>query len=117
MTAWLLTWMWQGVTLAVCLSVVLHLAPRINAATRYVLWWGAFVALVPLGWLEFGERVALAAADASSRVPSSQLAAPVFAVHVPPLPSSVLEVVWLVWASVALFRLLRIFPGLNGLYR
>ena len=50
MTASLLTWLWQGVALAVVLSIALHLLPRVNAATRYMLWWGAFAALIALGW-------------------------------------------------------------------
>jgi len=50
MTAWLVAWLWQGTALAVGLSIALHLLPQVNAATRYLLWWGALVTLVWFGW-------------------------------------------------------------------
>jgi beta-lactamase regulating signal transducer with metallopeptidase domain len=114
MTAWLLTWFWQGVALAVSLSLALHLLPRVNAATRYVLWWGAFAALIFLGWQSLPSFVAApftsaAAAGASSRS--------LVTIQVQPLPSAVLSLIGMLWVSVALFRLLRIFPELNALYR
>ena len=34
MTAWLLTWVSQGVALVVVVAVVLRFVPRLNAATR-----------------------------------------------------------------------------------
>ena len=36
MTAWLLTWLWQGSALAAGVAVALRCAPRRNAATRHL---------------------------------------------------------------------------------
>lgn len=44
----LLQWLWQGSLLAVGLAGALRLAPRVNAATRYALWWLAFAAVLVL---------------------------------------------------------------------
>ncbi len=35
MTAWLLTWLWQGLALTLVMSGAFRLLPRLNAATRY----------------------------------------------------------------------------------
>ena len=120
MTAWLLTWLWQGVALAVSLSIALRLLPRVNAATRYVLWWGAFGALIFLGWqswphVAIAGSVGSAANAVASSAPALAPAIPVITVQ--PLPPWALSLISMLWASVALFRLLQIVPGLNALYR
>jgi beta-lactamase regulating signal transducer with metallopeptidase domain len=112
MTAWLLTWLWQGVALAVSLLLVLHLLPRVNAATRYVLWWGAFAALLYIGWQAWP---ASAIGNFVSNTGGS--AEPALLIQVQPLPASVLSLIAMIWASVALFKLLQIIPSLNALYR
>ena len=50
MTAWLLTWLWQGSALAAGVAMALACAPRVNAATRHLIWWGSLAALACLGW-------------------------------------------------------------------
>ena len=45
MTAWLLTWLWQGSALAAGVAVALRCAPRRNAATRHLIWCAALAAL------------------------------------------------------------------------
>jgi hypothetical protein len=42
--------MWQAVAIAACMWVVLRLMPRMNAATRHLIWWAVllFVLLLPL---------------------------------------------------------------------
>ena len=41
-------WLWQGTLLAVALATVLRHLPRVNAATRYVLWWLALAVVFAL---------------------------------------------------------------------
>ena len=48
MTAWMLTWLWQGVALTLTVALVLK-AKRLNASTRHVIWWSALVAVIWLG--------------------------------------------------------------------
>jgi len=115
MTAWLLTWLWQGVALVGALWLVLRFLPRVNAATRYLLWWGAFAALIALG---YGTLPAGRASGAD--VPGLMQGVstePWLAVRVQPLPAWALSLILMAWGCVACFRLLRIFPGLHALYR
>ena len=50
MTAWLLTWFWQGSALAGGVAVALQCVPRVNASTRHLIWCGALAAVAWLGW-------------------------------------------------------------------
>lgn len=74
---WLVTWTWQAVALTAISSVVLRLATRTNASTRYLVWWITLVgvlalAVIPWSWPHGAEQ-------ASTGVGGSPL---------PPLPSS-----------------------------
>jgi len=117
LTAWLLAWAWQGIALVVALSILLHFLPRVNASTRCVIWWGAYAALIWLGWTSSPNTggPALAAAPATTAVGSG--GAEWFAIQVQPLPTWLLTLVLTSWITVALFRLLRILPDLQLLYR
>ena len=50
MTAWLLTWLWQGLALTAVVAAALRCTPRLNAATKHLIWGAALVALCWLGW-------------------------------------------------------------------
>ena len=114
MTAWLLAWLWQGTALALALSILLHLLPRVNASTRCLIWWGAFAALVWLGW----QSAPIAATSALLSRPALAAASDQFViVKVEPLPARAQTLIFSVWIFVALFRLLRILPGVQFLYR
>ncbi len=116
MTAWLLMWLWQGTALAVSLSLLLRFLPRVNAATRYMLWWSAFAGLILLGWqgLPTSHHLAGAGLTASMNGMSGKSWS---AIQVTPLPAWALSFIMTAWVCVACFRLLRIFPGLHALYR
>ena len=54
--AWLVTWTWQAAALTLVSTVVLSLATRTNASTRYLAWWITLIAVlalavVPWSWL------------------------------------------------------------------
>ena len=51
MTASGLTWLWQGIALTLAMSAALRLLPRLNAATRYWMWWCTLGAVGALGWV------------------------------------------------------------------
>jgi len=114
MTAWLLTWLWQGVALVIGLSVILNFLPRVNAATRYVIWWVALGVVVWLGW-QSSPHAAIPIAFANVPLliapPSRSF------VEIQPLPAWALSLVITGWMSVALFKLMRVIPELNALYR
>lgn len=48
----LLEWLWQGTAIAAALAIALRCAPRVNASTRYGLWWLALAAILALPALE-----------------------------------------------------------------
>jgi hypothetical protein len=46
--AWLLTWLWQGVAIALVVSLLLRTARRLNASTQHVIWWTTLVVVLAL---------------------------------------------------------------------
>ena len=104
MTAWLMTWLWQGSALAVGVAVALRCTPGVNAATRHLIWAGALVGLAWLGW-------------GSSPTPVAAAPAHVEAVfYVPTAPDVLISTVVGIWMSVALIGLVRLLPSLRTLY-
>lgn len=131
MTAWLLTWFWQGVVLALGVAVVLKGARRLNAATKHLIWCGALAALGWLGWSALpGVSVTalkgcatavvgtgatgLVAAGGTGLQPCLAAAEPVL--YVPSAPDTILSILLGIWAAVALVNLVRLLPGLHAVY-
>jgi beta-lactamase regulating signal transducer with metallopeptidase domain len=110
MTAWLLSWLWQGMAVAVAVSVGFRLLPRINAATRYLIWWGALVALAWLGLSSSPHATSLIPAVASS------VAIPTPLVQIRALPSGLLVSFLALWLGVAFVKLCRVISGMRALY-
>lgn len=102
MTAWLLTWLWQGVALAAGLTVALRCVPRLNAATKHLIWCGALMALIWLGWASSPNRpVALRAADP---------------IYIPSAPDLLITGFIAIWTAIALVNLMRLLPSLHAVY-
>ncbi len=103
MTAWLLTWLWQGSALAAGVAITLRLAPQRNAATRHFTSCAALAAVAWLGWASSPyRRVPGAAASASDPI------------YIPPAPDFLLMVFIGIWAAIALVMLLRAVRGLKA---
>ena len=98
MTAWLLTWVVQGVALVAAVAIMLRLLPRLNAATRYAIWFGALIAIAWPWWMS------------ASPVDDQ-------AVYVPSAPDRALSTFVGVWVAIALINLIRIVPSLHAVYR
>jgi beta-lactamase regulating signal transducer with metallopeptidase domain len=111
-TAWLAAWLGGGTVLILAVWLVLHLPIRVNAATRYALWWGAYATLIVFGWMLL-PRAGLAAESVS--VNTTRVASTMVLVH--PLPSIVLSLIWITWASVAAVRIVRMLLSIGGLHR
>ncbi|MCM3878808.1 MAG: M56 family metallopeptidase [Vicinamibacterales bacterium] len=114
MTGWLIAWLWQGTALVLGISAALRLLPRVNAATRYLIWWGAVGVLAWLGWSSSPHAAPLAPVLAGAT------AGPIAALslfEVAPLPEWLMTSILMLWATVALFKLLRIPSGLNALHQ
>jgi beta-lactamase regulating signal transducer with metallopeptidase domain len=113
MTSWLIAWLWQGTALALGISASFRLLPRVNATTRYLIWWCAAGVLAWLGW-SWSPHISplasvLANADAQTTAPSL--------FEIAPMPEWLMTSVMMLWATVALFKLLRVLSGLHALYR
>src|SRR5688572_32000255 len=105
MTAWFLTWLWQGSALAAGVAVALACAPRVNAATRHLIWWGSLAALIWIGWSNSPHS-----GLGPEPVPGSE------PVYIPTAPDFFITLFLGVWAAVALVSLLRVLRGLRGVY-
>lgn len=104
MTAWLLTWLWQGSALIAGVAVALRCASRLNAATRHLIWFGALAGLLWLGW---GSSTGFVTAAPSSIEP---------VLYVPSAPEPLIAAIVRIWMSVALVGLVRVLPSLHALY-
>ena len=108
MTAWLLTWLWQGSALAAGVAVALRCAPRLNAATRHLIWCvrSCGSGLARVGQFTVRRSRPPAAAASVSRTPSMSRQRP-----------TVLITIFVgIWAAIALVSLLRLLPGLRAVY-
>ena len=105
MTAWLLTWFWQGSALAAGVAVALRCAPQRNAATRHLIWCVALAAVAWLGW-------------AASPYPSPTAVPPSGAnpIYIPSAPDVLISIFAGIWAAIALVSLLRVLSGVRRVY-
>jgi beta-lactamase regulating signal transducer with metallopeptidase domain len=111
MTGWLVAWLWQGMALALGISAAFKLLPRVNASTRYVIWWCAFAVLVWLGWSTSPYT------GGSTIVAADPVGSPPALLEVEAFPQWIITSTFALWAAVACFKLVRILPGLKALYR
>jgi beta-lactamase regulating signal transducer with metallopeptidase domain len=105
----LVTWLWQGVVLVAASAGIVRVLPRLNAATRYAIWWLTLGLVLVHPW----------APAALSILPSGPVAGeaagllPVPRVPAPPLWLPVLGLA--VWLSCALWRVWQIAVSLRAI--
>jgi beta-lactamase regulating signal transducer with metallopeptidase domain len=104
MTAWYLGWLWQGVALTLMTLGAFRIAPRLNAATRYWIWWGALAGVVWLGVRSAFARGPVAASGAEPLV------------VVPSAPDLWVAIALGIWGGVALVRLVRLLAAVEGIW-
>src|SRR5215813_10358798 len=44
--AWFASWLWEGVVIVLLVSAMLRGLRRVDAATRYAIWWGTLLAII-----------------------------------------------------------------------
>lgn len=49
----IVTWLWQGLAIACITVLALKATPRLNAATRHVIWWLALAAVLAIPVVHF----------------------------------------------------------------
>ena len=106
MTAWLLTWFLQGGVIAAGAAAVLRCAPRLNAATRHLIWSAALMAVAWLGW------TSSPFSQAATIISPAQAAEPIY---IPSAPGAFVSTVMGVWAAIAFMHLLRVLASVRGM--
>lgn len=104
--AWLLSWLWQGMAIALVVAALLCVARRLNAATRYAIWWAALVAVVALPATWTLARLAAGAppsADVSRAAAAEASAA--LPVVLPLVPDWMLAIAIGAWLGLIIVRL------------
>jgi beta-lactamase regulating signal transducer with metallopeptidase domain len=109
LTAWLLTWVWQGLALTLAVSVAFRMWPRLNAATRHWVWWLTLAALGSLGW-------GWPAADMPAVAESAEAGLTPLIV-VPSAPDASIAIVMGVWIAIALVSLVRVVAGIHAVFK
>jgi Zn-dependent protease with chaperone function len=108
----LVSWFWQGLLVAAGAGLLLRLLPRVNAATRHVIWWGALGGVIVLGIVHLvGAVVApgpIVLGTAGLGVDSRAAF-----VSLPAAPDWLLTLAFSVWAVAALHGWLRILRGVR----
>ena len=126
MTAWLLTWLWQGAALAGGVAFALRCVRRLNAATKHLIWCGLLVAITWLGCasspfvalvaLKGCASDALQASGGRGLQPCRELAGAEPLLYIPSAPDHLLTIFTGIWAAIALVNLLRLLPSLHAVY-
>lgn len=66
--AWLLSWLVQGLAVAIVARAAMRMLPRLSAATRYAIWWAAVLLILLLPAMRGATRIDDAAADGTGSV-------------------------------------------------
>jgi beta-lactamase regulating signal transducer with metallopeptidase domain len=110
----LVTWLWQGLAIASITAAAVWSMPRLNAATRHVIWWLALAAVlaIPLahGLIAF-------IPDPPSAPESTNSLAAARGLILPAVPDGVLNAAVAFWALTAAGGVLRLVRGYRTLWR
>jgi beta-lactamase regulating signal transducer with metallopeptidase domain len=99
------TWLWQGLAIACLTALALKAAPRLNAATRHVIWWLALAAVLAIPIVHL-----VANPEQTPSMPAvlkSGSVEPVMLV-LPAVPGSITTSLFVFWAVTLAFGLIRI---------
>jgi beta-lactamase regulating signal transducer with metallopeptidase domain len=117
-----LNWLWQGCAIAVASGIMMRVARRASAATRYALWWLALVLVLLLPALRAGatyESGFVPQAGTELEGPtvtrSSYIlpATPLVRLPIQASWSALLVAMWMAWAVVSLVRFAGALRGLS----
>jgi bla regulator protein blaR1 len=101
----LVTWLWQGLAIASVTALALKATPRLNAATRHVIWWLALAAVLAIPVVHFAAPQA-ETPSMPEVVKSTSVGAVVLVL--PALPGAVTTGLIAFWAFTLVFGLIRI---------
>jgi beta-lactamase regulating signal transducer with metallopeptidase domain len=106
----LVTWIWQGAIVAAVGALLAHTLPRLNAATRHVIWWVALAMVIVHPWTP-------SVVPPDSRLAGAGAAATRVLLWLPAPPPWVARAVIAAWVVVACVRLFQLVRGVALLAR
>jgi beta-lactamase regulating signal transducer with metallopeptidase domain len=115
MTAWLLTWLWQGTALAAGTAVLL-LSARFNASAKHLMWSVVFIVIacvgLPAPLIPNWGLTLLPVRESSPDIMA--VAEPVL--YIPSAPDFLISIAFGVWAAIAVVNLVRLLPALHAVF-
>jgi beta-lactamase regulating signal transducer with metallopeptidase domain len=116
MTVWVFAWFWQSIALTATIGVLLKVK-RINASTRYLVWWGVLCAVLWLGYTSSPYRgidpIAVSVRGADSD--GADFAQEPY-LHITEASPLLISMFLGVWVAIALVKLIRLVPSLHAVY-
>jgi beta-lactamase regulating signal transducer with metallopeptidase domain len=110
MTAWLLTWLWQGLLVTAVAALTLRFWNRLNAAMRHGVWLAVLILVGWLGWMALPEPSSTEQRACTADVSCLDAAVePIIPVQ--PLPELFFAGFLGLWASAALAQLIRVLAA------
>ena len=109
----IVTWLWQGLVIAWITAAAVRAMPRLNAATRHVVWWLALAAVLAIP-VAHG-LAAISTGTPSTPAPTGDLDAG--ALMLPAIPDGVMACAVAIWAVTAALGVLRIARSCHALWR
>jgi beta-lactamase regulating signal transducer with metallopeptidase domain len=119
--AWFASWLWEGVVIVLLVSAMLRGLRRVDAATRYAIWWGTLLAIIC--WPIVTVTRVVAQFLLSEPVSVSHLATaprhakPLMQVTVPTAPLWALRIALVLWLVSVVWKLSRLAVACWQLHR
>lgn len=109
------TWLWQGLAITAMAAILVRAVPRLNAATRHVIWWLALVVVLIQPWTTAAPAATVAIARSTDH-PTAAAAASLLhlpTLHLPSPPEWLLLSMVALWAGLVCFNLYRMAAGVR----
>jgi len=118
--AWFASWLWEGVVIVLLVSAMLRGLRRVDAATRYAIWWGTLLAIIcwPIVTLiRVLAHYLLTAPLFTVPPPATHHSRPLVEVTVPTAPLWALRIVLALWVASVTWKLSRLAVACWQLHR
>jgi beta-lactamase regulating signal transducer with metallopeptidase domain len=108
--AWFASWLWEGVVIVLLVSAMLRGLRRVDAATRYAIWWGTLLAIICWPAVTFAGLLAQTWLSVSTSTihTVASYREPLVEVTVPSAPVWVLRAAVAVWLASVILKLSRL---------
>ncbi len=119
--AWFASWLWEGVVIVLLVSAMLRGLRRVDAATRYAIWWGTLLAIICWPIVTVTRVLAQFLLSEPVSVPhlatAHRHAKPLMQVTVPTAPLWALRIALVLWLVSVVWKLSRLAVACWQLHR